>query len=145
MKLFIDVKNLHRETISNKDKRELVLPNHEFTRGKMVTSRQKNLKWNFGEFEVNYECLKARYLVGNYFLSKLLDLKCETEFDSPSFTMDIQNPLAFWNELKIRFMSSNDVQEQRKILMTMCVLYKTESDSIMVLKSLPYWLKLIEQ
>ena len=77
----------------------------------MVTSRQKNLKWNFGEFEVNYDCLKQKYLVGSYFIAKLLDLTCESEFDSPTFTMDIQNPLAFWNELKIRFMSSSDNQE----------------------------------
>ena len=111
----------------------------------MVTSRQKNLKWNYAEYEVSYQCLKPQYQVGAYFLTKLLNLECESEFDSPSFTMEIQNPHAFWHELKIKFMSSSDMQEQRKILMTMCVLYRAHNEQITVLKSLPYWLKLIEQ
>lgn len=145
LKFFVSVKDIHKQTIANKDKRELVLPNHEFTRGKMVTSRQKNLKWNFAEYEVGYQCLKPQYQVGAYFLTKLLNLECESEFDSPSFTMEIQNPHAFWHELKIKFMSSSDIQEQRKILMTMCVLYRAHHEQITVLKSLPYWLKLIEQ
>ena len=39
LNLFTETKDLHKETILNRDKRELVLPNHEFTRGKIVTSR----------------------------------------------------------------------------------------------------------
>ena len=31
------------------------------------------MKWNYTEFEVNYECLVDYYLVGGYYLTKLLE------------------------------------------------------------------------
>lgn len=42
-------------------------------------------------------------------------------------------------------MASSNLQEQKIILMTMCVLYSNQFDKIGVLKSLPFWLKLIQQ
>ena len=52
-----------------------MLPIHEFSTGKLVMSRWKNLKWNYREFRVNYDCLSSEYLVGKYFLTKLLLLQ----------------------------------------------------------------------
>ena len=51
------MKKLNTETITSSEGRELMLPIHEYTPGKMVTSRWKNLKWNYREFSVTYECL----------------------------------------------------------------------------------------
>ena len=42
-------------------KRELVLPNHEFNRDRKVISRSINLKWNFMEFGVKYQCLNDKH------------------------------------------------------------------------------------
>ena len=53
-------------------KKELVLPNHEFNRVKRVISRSVNLKWNYMEFCVKYNCLNSKYLVWKYYLTKLL-------------------------------------------------------------------------
>lgn len=53
-------------------RRELVLPNHEFNRAKKVISRCINLKWNYMEFAVKFECLNNKYLVWRYYLTKLL-------------------------------------------------------------------------
>jgi hypothetical protein len=41
---------VHKEVLKNKDKKELVLPNHEFNRNKEVISKCNNLKWNYMEF-----------------------------------------------------------------------------------------------
>lgn len=56
-------------------KRDLVLPNHEFDRFQRVSSKQKNLKWNYAEYEIHYDCLKLQFKVGKYFLAKLLNLE----------------------------------------------------------------------
>lgn len=69
---FIEMKQLNIATITSTEGRELMLPIHEFNQGKQVTSRWKNLKWNYREFEVQYDCLASDYLVGRYFLTRLL-------------------------------------------------------------------------
>jgi hypothetical protein len=48
------------------------LPNHEYNRERKVVTRYQNLKWNSIEFQVKYESLKDKYLVGDYYLSKLI-------------------------------------------------------------------------
>ena len=122
-----------------------MLPNHEFNIEKKVISKCKNLKWNYEEFEVDYQCLKPKYLVWKYYLTKLLNEENLEETKRPYFTKEIVKPIPFWNELKIRFMSTFDNEEQKIILKTMAVLYNTHFDTLKELKSLPYWLKLVDQ
>lgn len=73
----------------NGNKRELILPNHEFNRQKKVISRCINLKWNYMEFSVKYICLNHKYLVWKYYLTKLLDEKSLDEREAPFFTCKI--------------------------------------------------------
>ena len=58
--------------------------------------------------------------------------------------MKIQDPVSFWSELMTRFMASMDLPEQKIILMTLCVLYNENSEQLQEMKTIPYWLKLIE-
>ena len=44
----------------------------------------------------------------------------------------------------MQFMASHDEKEQRMIVMTLCVLYRQNSEAIAEMKTIPYWLKLIE-
>lgn len=59
-------------TLGKNERRELMLPVHEFSSGKHVVSHWKNLKWNYREFMIIYDCLATEYLVGKYFLNRLL-------------------------------------------------------------------------
>lgn len=70
----MQTKELNLATITSTEARQLLLPIHEFSQGKLVTSSWKNLKWNYREFEVEYDCLASEYLVGRYFLTRLLIL-----------------------------------------------------------------------
>jgi len=65
---------MHRKVLQNKDAKVPILSCHEIGSDKLVFSNQINIKWNFNEFEVDYECLKPGYLVGGYFLTKLLEI-----------------------------------------------------------------------
>jgi hypothetical protein len=58
--------------LNDKNARVPILSCHEIGPDKRVFSNQINIKWNFNEFEVDYDCLKQGYLVGGYFLTKLL-------------------------------------------------------------------------
>jgi hypothetical protein len=60
------------------------------------------------EFSVKYACLNCKYLVWKYYLANLLKETDLTEREKPKFTQAISKPLSFWNELKIKFMSSFD-------------------------------------
>ena len=71
-KYFIEQKKLNTTTLSNSERKDLMLPIHEFSAGKHVVSHWKNLKWNYREFQVAYDCLASEYLVGQYFLNRLL-------------------------------------------------------------------------
>jgi hypothetical protein len=68
MQVFIEAKDLHKRILCDKNAKEPVLPSHEFGPDKKVYSRQINIKWNFNEFEVEYDCLRSGFLVGGYFL-----------------------------------------------------------------------------
>lgn len=58
--------------------------------------------------------------------------------------MQIQEPASFWNELLMQFMASMDPKEQKMIIMTMCVVYRQNFEQVMDMKTIPYWLKLIQ-
>ena len=77
------------------------------------------------EFHVKYACLNHKYLVWKYYLTKLLEDKLLDERKRPYLTTIIEKPINFWNELKIKFMSSYDESEHRIILKTMCTLYNS--------------------
>jgi len=49
--------------------------------------------------------------VWKYFLRKLLRDENLGEREMPNFSVDIREPTVFWNELKIRFMSTFDEDE----------------------------------
>jgi len=122
----------------------LLLPCHEFNKDRIVITRCRNLKWNYLEFQVSYECLKKQYLVWKYYLAKLLVEDNLPETQRPKFTEEIKKPVDFWNELKIKFMSSVDEEEQKIILKVMCVLYNQHFKALKELKSMPYWIKLLD-
>jgi hypothetical protein len=103
------------------------------------------LKWNHSEFKVEYLCLKDKYMVWKYYLRKLLKEEGLGDRERPSLSVDVKEPAAFWHELKIKFMSTFDEDEQITILKTMIVLYNHHSKTLKELKSLPYWLRLMEQ
>ena len=73
------------------------------------------------EIEIEYECLYKQYLVGDYFVTPLLKFSKEMQ---PELSTKIIKPEVFWAELVSRFMTSFDMVEQRKIVMTMCLIYK---------------------
>jgi len=92
---FIETKKLNSVTLQSKERRELLLPVHEFSAGKRVVSRWKNLKWNYREFRVTYDCLAQEYLVGNYFLARLLVLPAldgGAEAEKPTLSMHVREP-----------------------------------------------------
>ena len=76
-------------------------------------------------------------------MTKLLD----TEAEPPRFKEGerIAEPDQFWDQLQVAFMVSVDASEQRKILQTLCQLYKDKWGQIGKIKSLGYWLRLIEK
>ena len=92
------------------------------------------MKWNYTEFEVQYDCLAQDYFVGGYYLTRLLEIEAET----PAFKDGdlIENPDRFWDQLQVSFMASVDSNEQRWILMTLCQLYKEKFTKIGKIKSL---------
>ena len=102
----------------------------EFSEGKLVISQWKNLQWNYREFRVVYECLESEFLVGRYFLNRLLLLPASLQIgdaeegEQPSLSMNILEPALLWNELLMQFMASYDEKEQRMIVMTMLVMYR---------------------
>ena len=93
---FLNARKIHKEVITNTTRKELVLPNHEFNREKRVISRSTNLKWNFMEFQIKYQCLKQQCLVWKYYLNKLLVEKNLQETQKPYFTEKIDKPIQFW-------------------------------------------------
>lgn len=111
-----------------------------------MSSSQFQLKWNHSEFEVSYECLSKFYQVGKYFLVKLLGRDSRMPLDEnnrPTFAAEVQQPSAFLDELISRFIATCDAEEHEIILMTICILYRKHFDKIGPLRSLPFWLKLI--
>ena len=54
---FIEATHIHKIVKEDGQKRELVLPNHEFSRENKVISKSTNLKWNYMEFRVKHTCL----------------------------------------------------------------------------------------
>ena len=52
-----------------------------------------NLKWNHEEFQVDYSCLRKKYRVWKYFLTKLL----KENAVNPFLTEVITKPVPFWN------------------------------------------------
>ena len=44
----------------------------------------------------------------------------------------------------MQFMASKDEVQQKMIVMTMCVLYRKYFEDIAEMKTIPYWIKLIE-
>jgi hypothetical protein len=60
------------------------------------------------EFAVPYNCLKNYHLVWKYYLTKLIKDRDNNGNIKPYFTIEIENPVKFWHELKISFMSSFD-------------------------------------
>ena len=64
------------------------------------------MRWNYTEFEVSYQCLRDYYLVGGYYLSKLIKTVKE-----PDFTVEIDQPEHFWDELQIRFMATDTSED----------------------------------
>ena len=88
-------------------------------------------KFNHEEFEVDYECLDKLYNIGDYFITPLLQLSLES---APELANEIKKPTAFWSELVSGFMTSSDMNEQRKVLMTMCLIYKQHYKEIGAMK-----------
>jgi hypothetical protein len=122
MQIFQGAKIKHITTLNDENANKPVLPCHEFGPERRIISNSVNIKWNHSEFIADYDCLKTYYLVGGYFLTKLLNLSDLNH--PPSFGVTIiDSPETFWNELRLRFMASIDKTEQQWILMTMCVLY----------------------
>lgn len=93
---------------------------------------------------MEYESLKHKFLVWKYYLDKLLVETDLSETQRPFFTETIAMPVDFWNELKIKFMSTMDHEEQKIILKVMCVLYNSQFKALKDLKSMPYWVTLID-
>jgi hypothetical protein len=65
------------------------------------------------------------------------------ENNRPTFACPIQEPPVFLDELISKFIASSDANEHEIILMTICILYRKHFERIGPLRSLPFWLKLI--
>ena len=57
--------------------------------------------------------------------------------------MEIANPVKFWGDLLTRLMASVQKSEHYMILMCLCVLYRTYTDQIGEMATIPYFLKLL--
>lgn len=70
---FQEAQKLHTKIVRRQGVEEgLKLPNHEFNKERRVVTRYQNLKWNSLEFHVKYESLKDKYLIGDFYLAKLI-------------------------------------------------------------------------
>lgn len=138
---FKEQKKLHK--IANK---ELTHPTHEYSLDRHIVSKVRNLKWNFEEFNVTYKSEKENIRVWKYYLKKLLKEDEDTSMVKPSLTVDInKNQLVeFWDELKLKFMPSKDELERQYILKVMILIYQKHFETLRELRTLPYWLKLLE-
>ena len=97
-----------------------------------------NLRWNHEEFEIQYDALQKKILVWKYFLTSLVQ---DSEF--PRLVMEIQKPMKLWNELNIRFLTTDEPLELRRILKTMILLYQEYAAEIKELNTIKLWLKSI--
>lgn len=104
------------------------------------------MKWNFEEFNVCYKSEKENIRVWKYYLKKLLKDDDNESTLKPSLTIDInKNQLVeFWDELKLKFMPSKDEVEKQYILKVMILIYQKNFEILRELRTLPYWLKLLE-
>ena len=115
----------------------------------------QHLKWNYQEYTINYSCEKQLCKVWKYYLTELL---VEGEFKSeanprgtkPTLHRDLQaeHVIDLWDHLTMKFMPSSptnmDKETRRLILKIMILLYQKYSERLGVLKTLPFWLRFLE-
>lgn len=104
-----------------------------------VSNQFLQIRWNHEEFEMDYEVLKRKLPVWKYYLEELFEDKSNTHLN-----LRINNPRHFWDELSIRKISTSNVNEQKKILTCMILLYQEYYEKIKDLSIIPYLIKLLK-
>lgn len=110
--------------------------------GKIPDDLSKKLvqtRWNHEEYEVYYRSLQKKMPVWKYYLVELFDEK-----EAPSLKARVVNPRHLWEELTIRFISSVNYPEKKRILEAMILLYQEHSEKIKEMTFIPYLLKILE-
>ena len=156
---FMDTQSDHMRTVllQPREKKDRLLTHltHQYTPKGEIQSSVNHLKWNYQEFTINYSCEEALCKVWKYYLTELL---VEGEFKSesnprgkkPSLHKDLkpEHVVDLWDHLTMKFMPSTpngkDADLRRLILKIMILLYQKYSEQLGVLKTLPFWLRFLE-
>ena len=112
-------------------------PSMSMSRSSKVISSVEYLKWNCNEFEIDYPSLKNLFRVGKYYVAILLNEKPIV----PYLIEIITSPIAFWNELKIRFHCSDNKEEQIYIVKSLIWMYQKHFQMIKELTCIAFWVK----
>ena len=114
-----------------------------------------HLKWNYQEFTINYSCEEQLCKVWKYYLTELLvegEFKTEAKprGKKPMLHTDLKSEhvVDLWDHLTMKFMPSsphsNDKEMRSLILKIMILLYQKYPEKLGVLKTLPFWLRFLE-
>ena len=106
----------------------------------MKTHNEK-LKWNYGEFEMEYHYLENKCKVWKYYLGRLLN---ETDGIGPFFNENVTEPQKFWEKLIHSFLSTDDPRDQQLILKVGNLLYREHHQILGKLSILPYFVKILD-
>lgn len=128
---------------------------HQYTYNGEIFSSVQHLKWNYQEYSINYSCEKQLCKVWKYYLAELL---VEGEFKSqenpngtkPRLHKDLnpEHVQDLWEHLTMQFIPSNpsnmELSTRKLIMKIMVLLYQNYKEKLGTLKTLPFWLRFIE-
>jgi len=117
----------------------------EFLKFKYDSKRPPSrAKWNYEEFEMIYQSLEPKCLVGKYYISELI---LYNESHIPYLKENISDALQIWSRLFYKFLNTNenDQQKQKLILTAMVLIYTENSDLLRECEILPYFIHLLEK
>lgn len=97
------------------------------------------LRWNFEEFSVNYRVLEQKLPIWKYYIQELY-----LEEEHPKLLVPLDNPKKLWEEMIVRFISTESLLEKKKILEAMVLVYTEYYDKIKELSIIPYFVKILE-
>ena len=95
-----------------------------------------NIRWNHEEFEIRYDFLQNKIPVGKYYLTTLL-----MDLDEPKLAVKVTNPGKLWNDLSVKFIGTNKIDDMAIILKTMILIYKEYYTVMRDLDTMNHWLR----
>jgi len=119
---------------------KLGLPSDGLTTSKGTSEKRRemlmNLRWNFEEFEVNYQTVVNSAKVGRYFLEGIFE-----DGETPKLLVNFSDPKEFWNDLNLHFQNSENVSEASKLIKIMILMYSKYFKEIKTFKLMKTFLR----